>query len=235
MFKKFDEKEHVSGITQLKSSVQKAIKGKILEQFPQSEDYINQILPKKDLLRIVKCHDHVEILVNGAGELLFFRQREGPYLPTLRLLHRYPFLCPWQQVDKGAIRFVLSGANIMCPGLTSPGARMTPVPKGAVVVSSAAGLFFGGVLLACKWGRVVAKSTANTAIMAEGKEHPLAVGFTGHVYRRHVSEPRHRAYVHTGCNGKKGWWGGEAKRQRAGRVTRNAGYAALQLQWQRRW
>ena len=25
------------------------------------------------------------------------------------------------QVDRGAIRFVLSGANIMCPGLTSPG------------------------------------------------------------------------------------------------------------------
>jgi predicted RNA-binding protein (TIGR00451 family) len=37
-------------------------------------------------------------------------------------------------VDKGAIRFVLSGANIMCPGLTSPGARMTPCPKGAIVV-----------------------------------------------------------------------------------------------------
>ncbi|KAL1432752.1 hypothetical protein MTO96_012960 [Rhipicephalus appendiculatus] len=123
MFKKFDEKEHVSGITQLKSSVQKAIKGKILEQFPLSEDYINQILPKKDLLRIVKCHDHVEILINGSGELLFFRQR--------------------------AIRFVLSGANIMCPGLTSPGAKMTRVPKGTVV-----------------------------AIMAEGKEHSLAVGFT---------------------------------------------------------
>lgn len=39
-----------------------------------------------------------------------------------------------QQVDKGAIRFVLSGANIMCPGLTSPGAKMTDVPKGTVVV-----------------------------------------------------------------------------------------------------
>ncbi|XP_070391465.1 malignant T-cell-amplified sequence 1 isoform X2 [Dermacentor albipictus] len=135
MFKKFDEKEHVSGITQLKSSVQKAIKGRILEQFPSSENYINQILPKKDLLRTVKCHDHVEILINGAGELLFFRQREGPYFPTLRLLHKYPFLCPWLQVDKGAIRFVLSGANIMCPGLTSPGAKMTRVPKGTVVVS----------------------------------------------------------------------------------------------------
>lgn len=40
-----------------------------------------------------------------------------------------------QQVDKGAIRFVLSGANIMCPGLTSKGARMTNVEKGTVVVS----------------------------------------------------------------------------------------------------
>lgn len=47
-----------------------------------------------------------------------------------------PFFLPMQQVDKGAIRFVLSGANIMCPGLTSPGAKMTDVPKGTVVVSS---------------------------------------------------------------------------------------------------
>ena len=28
---------------------------------------------------------------------------------------------PIMQVDKGAIKFVLSGANIMCPGFTSPG------------------------------------------------------------------------------------------------------------------
>jgi len=60
----------------------------------------------------------------------------------LELLYRYdiflfldPYILPWQQVDKGAIRFVLSGANIMCPGLTSPGARMTPCPKGAIVVN----------------------------------------------------------------------------------------------------
>jgi len=51
------------------------------------------------------------------------------------LLFADPFFLPWEQVDKGAIRFVLSGANIMCPGLTSPGAKMTPVPKGTVVVS----------------------------------------------------------------------------------------------------
>ena len=46
-----------------------------------------------------------------------------------------PFILPKMQVDKGAIKFILSGANIMCPGLTSAGAKMTRVPKGTIVVS----------------------------------------------------------------------------------------------------
>lgn len=53
------------------------------------------------------------------------------------------------QVDKGAIRFILSGANIMCPGLTSPGACMIPVEKGTSV-----------------------------AILAEGKDTAVAIGTT---------------------------------------------------------
>ncbi|XP_018898485.1 malignant T-cell-amplified sequence 1 homolog [Bemisia tabaci] len=149
MFKKFDEKDSISGVQQLKSSVQKGIRSKILEQYPLLENYVDNILPKKDAFRLVKCHDHVEIIVNGSGELIFFRQREGPWMPTLKLFHKYPFFLPKEQVDKGAIRFVLSGANIMCPGLTSPGAIMTPVEKGTVV-----------------------------AIMAEGKQHALAIGIT---------------------------------------------------------
>ncbi|XP_058788946.1 malignant T-cell-amplified sequence 1 homolog [Phymastichus coffea] len=149
MFKKFDEKDSVSSVQQLKSSVQKGIRTKLLDSYPFLDKYIDQIIPKKDSFRLVKCHDHIEIMVNSAGELLFFRQREGPWMPTLKLLHKYPFLMPLQQVDKGAIKFVLSGANIMCPGLTSKGARMTPAPKGTVV-----------------------------AVMAEGKQHALAVGIT---------------------------------------------------------
>lgn len=46
-----------------------------------------------------------------------------------------PFILPHQQVDKGAIKFVLSGANIMCPGLTSPGAKLYPAEADTVVVS----------------------------------------------------------------------------------------------------
>lgn len=45
-------------------------------------------------------------------------------------------MLPRLQVDKGAIKFVLSGANIMCPGLTSPGAKMEEsVEENTVVVS----------------------------------------------------------------------------------------------------
>ncbi|XP_017736156.1 PREDICTED: uncharacterized protein LOC108534999 [Rhinopithecus bieti] len=58
-----------------------------------------------------------------------------------------PFILPHQQVDKGAIKFVLSGANIMCPGLTSPGAKLYPAAVDTIV-----------------------------AIMAEGKQHALCVG-----------------------------------------------------------
>lgn len=46
-----------------------------------------------------------------------------------------PFILTHEQVDKGAIRFVLSGANIMCPGLTSPGAKMIDAPAETIVVS----------------------------------------------------------------------------------------------------
>lgn len=28
------------------------------------------------------------------------------------------------QVDTGAIKFVMGGANVMCPGLTSPGGKL---------------------------------------------------------------------------------------------------------------
>jgi len=148
MFKKFSEKENVSGITQLKSSVQKGIRNSIIDTYPDIEAYIDNFLPKKDQFKVVKCHDHIELLVNSAGDLLFFRHHNEQWCPTLRLLHQYPFLLPQQQVDKGAIRFVLSGANIMCPGLTHPNAKMTPVESGTVV-----GIFAEGKTCALAVGK----------------------------------------------------------------------------------
>ena len=57
---------------------------------------------------------------------------------------------PRLRADKGAIKFVLSGANIMCPGLTSPGATIHDEVEAGTPV----------------------------AIFAEGKETAMAIGYT---------------------------------------------------------
>lgn len=66
------------------------------------------------------------------------------------MLKSDPDLLPHVQVDRGAIKFVLAGANIMCPGLTSPGARLPPNLS----------------------------SQTPVAVHAEGKTLACAIGFT---------------------------------------------------------
>lgn len=47
-----------------------------------------------------------------------------------------PNMMPTMRVDKGAISFVMNGANIMCQGFTSKGGRIdTPLEAGEAVVS----------------------------------------------------------------------------------------------------
>lgn len=36
---------------------------------------------------VVFSRDHIELIV-VKGELVFFKQRDGPYIPTLKLLHK---------------------------------------------------------------------------------------------------------------------------------------------------
>ena len=58
-----------------------------------------------------------------------------PFSLSSQLLSSDPCMLPEQRVDRGAIRFILSGANVMCPGLTSPGAKLIDMPKDSIVVS----------------------------------------------------------------------------------------------------
>ncbi|PPD97362.1 hypothetical protein GOBAR_DD05575 [Gossypium barbadense] len=148
MFKKFSS-EDVSSQNQVKASVQRKIRQSIAEEYPRLEPVLDDLLPKKAPLIVVKCQNHLNlVLVNSVP--LFFNIRDGPYMPTLRLLHQYPNIMKKFQVDRGAIKFVLAGANIMCPGLTSPGGALDDEVEAETPV----------------------------AIMAEGKQHALAIGFT---------------------------------------------------------
>ena len=65
-------------------------------------------------------------------------------------------------VDKGAIPFILGGANVMCPGLTKPGQSIMP-PDGEE--KDEHGFDKPGLL---KGDGVI--------IRAEGKEHAIAIG-----------------------------------------------------------
>lgn len=84
---------------------------------PLHTDAIEHILPKKSMA-IAKADDNVQLVLSN-NEVVFYNQDNGPFYPTLKLLHKYPSMMPVMQVDKGAIKFVLGGANIMCPGMLS--------------------------------------------------------------------------------------------------------------------
>lgn len=68
-------------------------------------------------------HGHIQLLLKD-GQPIFFTTRDGPWCPTLRIVHQYPDMMKKLRVDQGAPKFVLAGANIMCPGLTSEGATI---------------------------------------------------------------------------------------------------------------
>ncbi|KAF8520210.1 hypothetical protein BU17DRAFT_75754 [Hysterangium stoloniferum] len=152
MFKKFAPATDIAGQTILKSSVQRSIRTGLLTQLKLDAETLEQIWPKKEPLVHVKCRDHISVYTLH-GEPLFFQHFDGPYFPTLRLLHKYPFLLPSVTIDRGAIRFLLSGAHMMCPGFTSAGGQLPPAEE------------------------ALPENTA-VSILAEGKEHAVGIGIT---------------------------------------------------------
>jgi PUA domain protein len=95
---------------------------------------------------------------SSGDEPVFFQHRDGPILPTLKFVHKYPKLQFTNvKVDKGAIPFLLGGANVMCPGLTNVGGEMPPDDNNDNTPALQKG---DGVI-----------------IYAEGKILPIAVGF----------------------------------------------------------
>ncbi|CAB9508504.1 machinery-associated protein 20 [Seminavis robusta] len=139
MFKKFDPSSDVSTSTQVKASVQRALKSQIIESHPEiTEDILDELIPKKSPLVQFKVGPHLMLYCrkvekegsSPSDEPIFFQQRDGPILPALKLVHHYPTLSFKRvTVDKGAIPYLLGGANVMCPGLTNPGGEMPPDGK----------------------------------------------------------------------------------------------------------
>jgi PUA domain protein len=133
MFKRFDPTTDISTSTQVKASVQRGIKSQISSSHPSlTEEILDDLLPKKSPLVQYKIGPHLMLYCkhvpgekgeHGVDVPIFFQHRDGPILPTLKFVHRFPGVeFTRVTVDKGAIPFLLGGANVMCPGLTNEGA-----------------------------------------------------------------------------------------------------------------
>ncbi|CBQ67391.1 related to TMA20-Protein putative involved in cytoplasmic ribosome function [Sporisorium reilianum SRZ2] len=158
LFKKFEPKPDLGPATALKSSVRRVIRQKLTDQYPELAKDEGALLeaawPNKASVTTVKfAREHVQMLI-ADKQVLFFQHYDDWYLPSLRLLHKFPDMLPSVQVDRGAIKFVLSGANVMSPGLTSAGGKLPDPSRGETPL---------------KKGQCV-------AIRAQGKDEVLAVG-----------------------------------------------------------
>ncbi|KAF2866659.1 hypothetical protein BDV95DRAFT_598567 [Massariosphaeria phaeospora] len=109
--------------SKVKSSTQRGIRAKVLEEYPLLEPHIEAILPKKEQLDVIKLPDRVALYTLGTTPL-FFQHMDDAIMPHLTVVHRYPDAFHRLRIDRGAIRFVLSGASLMVPGLTSAGGRL---------------------------------------------------------------------------------------------------------------
>ncbi|KAK1759758.1 PUA domain-containing protein [Echria macrotheca] len=158
----------------LKSSIQRSLRNSLLTTYPLLTPYIDEILPKKASLDQVKLPDRVSLFVIEGRPLFFQQDNNGVLVPHLRLVHRFPQAFPTVRIDRGAIRFVLSGATLMAPGLTSKGGRL-PVPTERAGEPVAEGVPNEGVDEDGHWSRELEKGEP-VVVMAEGKEEACAVG-----------------------------------------------------------
>jgi malignant T-cell-amplified sequence len=106
--------------SKVKSSIQRTLRAKLLETYPLLTPHIEEILPKKSQLDLVKLPDRVSLYILD-DQPLFYQHMDDPIIPHLKVVHMYPHAFKRIKIDRGAIRFVLSGATLMVPGLTSKG------------------------------------------------------------------------------------------------------------------
>ncbi|KAI1420812.1 hypothetical protein F5Y12DRAFT_787993 [Xylaria sp. FL1777] len=169
--KMFKKEIQAAPKSKLKSSVQRSLRQSLLTTYPLLHRYIDEILPKKGSLAAMKLPDRCTLYVLD-GEPLFFQQDTATLLPHLKLVHRFPAAFPSIRIDRGAIRFVLSGATLMAPGLTSAGGRL---PSGILTVRAEDGAG-EGLDEEDRWTRELEKGEP-VIVRAEGKSEACAVGF----------------------------------------------------------
>jgi malignant T-cell-amplified sequence len=81
-------KEEISSNTKVKQSIQRNITKTIQKQYPTLFETISSvIIPKKTPIYLAKCQNHINLIIVEKVPV-FFQYRDGPYFPTLKILHK---------------------------------------------------------------------------------------------------------------------------------------------------
>jgi len=169
----FKKDVSVGGRSKVRQSIQRKIKSTFLSKYPLLAPHEKEALGSVQWDKIQTREPPVSLYVwtheeeNSQGEVIrvtkypLFYETKDNMIPHLKLVHRFPECFHTVRIDRGAIRFVLSGAILMAPGLTSPGGRLPdPGNKGPDA----------------KYGTEDLPEGAIVAIEAEGKEYACMVG-----------------------------------------------------------
>ncbi|KII61420.1 Translation machinery-associated protein 20 [Thelohanellus kitauei] len=109
----------------LKSSAKNTFVKSVLATYPYFDEHniMDDLVPKKESVTVIKssfyfnCETNRSIdVIKYQDHFLFFKKDEI-WLPTLRLVHKYPAMIKSISVDEGAIPRILNSANVMCPGI----------------------------------------------------------------------------------------------------------------------
>jgi PUA domain protein len=63
---------------------------------------MEQIIPKKAEIQVAKCEGKINVVCIEQAPV-FYNVRDGPYYPTLKIHHKYPFCMPTMRVDAGSV------------------------------------------------------------------------------------------------------------------------------------
>lgn len=140
----------------VKGSSVKKYAASLREQYPALAEVIDEILPSKAEVTLVKCKDSVQLLVvtvdpnttyNDTSKrfkrVFFWSLRDGVWLPTLRLLHLHPGFLPLAITDKGCPKNIFNGAQMMAPGIHAIDETLEVGTYVAVSIPEAPAFFIG--------------------------------------------------------------------------------------------
>jgi len=147
----FKKNEDLGNVTQVNKSTLRFIRNSLIENFPQLEQYIDEILPKKATLWSAKLKSDNKVEIIFLDGFVFGCIKDKVLVPSLRLVHKWGDAFTKMRVDKGGIKFVMGGANIMAPGLLNPGGEMDDVEAGKVVTIHGEGKNYAMAVGICKF------------------------------------------------------------------------------------